>query len=63
VINWTNNDLGAAVERIEIRTKRMETRLAQLMMHMGLDPAVRVYDVPRAMPPGPQVWHFGKNKI
>lgn len=38
------------------RLKRIESRLAQLMLHMGLDPAVRTYSTPRVMS---QVWRYG----
>jgi hypothetical protein len=34
---------------IKDRQIRMETRLVQLMLHMGLDPNVRQYDRPRTV--------------
>jgi hypothetical protein len=37
------------------RLARMESKLTQLMLHMGLDPTVRKYDTPRLVN-SPQVW-------
>lgn len=34
-------------EMLEERLIRLESRLSQLMLHMGLDPQVRLYDTPR----------------
>jgi hypothetical protein len=33
-------------ERTEQRLRRIETRLVQLMLHLGLDPYSKVYDGP-----------------
>lgn len=35
---------------IEERLVRIESRLVQLMYHLGLDPHVRTYDAPREAP-------------
>ena len=38
------------MEQLVERMARMESRLCQLMFHLGLDPAQRLYDEPRKTP-------------
>lgn len=42
------------------RMIRIESRLVQLMLHVGLDPSAKRYDTPRITP---QVWRFGEKKL
>lgn len=46
----------------KLRLARIESKLSQLMLHMGLDPAVRKYDAPR-LDGSPKVWRFGQSPI
>ena len=44
------------------RMSRIESKLSQLMLHMGLDPAVRKYDTPR-LAPYPDVWRLRSKEM
>lgn len=39
----TNEDLAESLAEVQRRLTRIESRLVQLMMHLGMDPAERVY--------------------
>lgn len=41
------------LEHLDSRLARIESRLCQLMYHLGLDPNVRMYDEPRDVCPLP----------
>ena len=43
------------IDQLSERLIRIESRLAQLMLHMGLDPQLRKYDVPRVDPGTPEL--------
>ena len=42
-----NTAIMAALERIEERLARVESRLVQLMFHSGMDPYARTYSEPK----------------
>lgn len=49
-------------DELMTRLKRIESKLSQLMLHVGLDPAVRMYDSP-PLERKPQVWRFCQSPI
>lgn len=45
------NAIERQLHQLDQRMARIESRLCQLMFHLGLDPNVRMYDEPRATCP------------
>lgn len=43
----STNMIALQLERIEDRLARVESRLVQLMLHMGLDPYTKTYTEPK----------------
>lgn len=46
-----SNPYDRRLDQLDARMARVESRLCQLMYHLGLDPNVRMYDEPRVMCP------------
>lgn len=54
------NEVERQIRQLDQRMSRIESRLCQLMFHLGLDPNVRQYDEPRECPLDT---YIAKNKV